>query len=180
MKINLGAGTKVYGKHDDWVNIDIIVPEMYVDNPNIDYLQADITKELPKSINEGEVDHFYLSHVIEHVYPQEAYNMLIMCYEYLKEGGTIALEQPDVLKCAINMLQALTSKDNNTITQWGLLGMYGKGTPDTPYMLHKWGYFPESLTTILYEIGFKNVQQVPTTGCPHNGKMRDFRLEALK
>lgn len=188
MKLNLGCGNKVYPREDNWVNVDVVPIEV----PHEDF--SEITSEgipegtLPvfhqsllenlRDIDDNVADEIHGYHIIEHFYADELVDILKEWKRVLKPGGRICLEQPDVLKCAANLLLGVVRNESQLINNLGILGFFGAGTREQPYMSHKWGWFPQSLAAKLEEAGFVNIMHVPAQ--THMKEVRDFRLEAYK
>lgn len=189
LKLNLGCGNKIYEREGGWVNVDVIEPNIAVDIiGDITNDQCESGSESPKFhqsllqelkyIDDEVADEVHAYHVIEHFYRSEVPEVLKEWKRVLKPNGLIVLEQPDILKCAANFLTGMTRGDNTLIHNMGILGFYGDGTPEEPYMGHKWGWFPETLANELVNAGFVDVklEQAKT----HMRDLRDFRLEARR
>lgn len=194
VRINLGCGSKLLPYAEGWINVDIVdPPEVVLDTVaqvsgfpfdekevNDKTLQvfhaANITNMA--FIKTGSVHEVHAYHVIEHFAPHELPALFKEIKRVLHpEMGCLVCEQPNVIKCAKNMLQVETTKEPQLWYNLGLLGFYGEPDPANPYMLHKWGWWPESLTDVLLRNGFKAIiQQDAKT---HAGDVRDFRLVAF-
>jgi SAM-dependent methyltransferase len=192
ISLNLGCGKKIYKStpEEAWINVDIVDPpgvspstyrdprfEDLLDGPRDYFLKSDLVNL--KAVMEDEyADHIFTSHVVEHIPPYDLEETLREWFRVLKPGGTVAFEMPDVIKCAINLLQILSSKDQTLCVRMGLLGFYGEQKKETPYMIHRWGWTFRTLKPVLEMIGFTDV--VEATPVTHMGPVRDFRIEARK
>jgi ubiquinone/menaquinone biosynthesis C-methylase UbiE len=172
LRLNLGCGNKLYPNENGWVNVDIVSPETPVEN----FLLADL-KDL-WGVQDDSVDEIHAFHIIEHFFRDEIQPLLKEWLRVLKPGGVIALEQPDVIKCAANFLEGLASSNPTLGHNLGILGFYGDGSTKAPYMGHKWGWYPQSLANELHKAGFVQITQAPAQ--THAKDQRDFRLEARK
>lgn len=137
-------------------------------------VEADIRK-LP--YDDGVADEILAIHVVEHFYFWEAAPLLTEWKRVLKPGGWIALETPNLVKCAVNLLTFLTSADQKTVVQMGMWGFYGDPNWRDPAMCHKWGYWPESLAGMLHHVGFIDIDEQPAE---FHQPARDFRMVARK
>lgn len=82
--MNIGCGTVC---HPDWINLDI--------HPSISHVRRWDAKEgLP--CGDGEVDVCYASHVIEHLHPADAEELLRQCHRVLKDRGIVRIVVPDL------------------------------------------------------------------------------------
>jgi len=194
VRINLGCGSKLLPYSEGWVNVDIVdPPEVVLDTvAQVSGIPFDDKEVNEKTINvfhaadirnmkfvkSGTVHEVHAYHVIEHFAPHELPALLNEIRRVLHpEMGCLVCEQPNVIKCAKNMLQVETTKEPQLWYNLGLLGFYGEPDPANPYMLHKWGWWPESLTDMLLRNGFKAVVQ--QNAKTHAGDVRDFRLVAF-
>ena len=187
IRFNLGCGKKLLNPKDGWVNVDIVSPEDLDSVYFCDMLddkvvpvewdkplfhQSDLKSMTFVSDNTADEVHGY--HIIEHFYRAEVPEVLKEWKRVLKPGGVIVLEQPDVLKCAANLLLGITRSEPTLIHNMGVLGFFGDGTPDEPYMSHKWGWFPQTLGAELEKAGFEVLGTAPAE--THAGDARDFRI----
>jgi len=192
LNLNLGCGNKIKGSDimQQWINVDIVAPEVNLklvdprtveDIPNKQahkypyFLESDLRAiDLPDDY----ADHIFSSHVIEHIPVYDLDKTLKEWLRILKPGGSVAFEMPDVVKCAINILQLHTSRDLKMIDRLGLMGLYGEQFENRPYMIHRWGWTFQTLAPVLERCGFTRIREAaPVT---HMGPSRDFRIEAIK
>ena len=117
-------------------------------------------------------DELHSYHFLEHVYRWESPAVLAEFHRLLKPGGRLILELPDLEKAAKNLL--LGSPDQ--MSMWGL---YGDPGHKDPYMCHRWGYSPATITQLLADAGYQDICVLPpqTHGARHN---RDMRVECIK
>lgn len=121
---------------------------------------ADATKSLP--LKDSSVDYIYSSHMIEHLSQIGALSFLKEAKRALKSGGILRIVVPD-LKIIIE--QYLKSRDADTFMK----GMFVQAPPISSlkqkielfvsgYRHHQWMYDAESLSKLLKETGFKEVE----------------------
>jgi SAM-dependent methyltransferase len=192
LRLNLGCGDKLYPRYDGWVNVDIVKPskshlevssipceEVFsqsTQSSNPIWHQS-LLQKLEK-IDDSIADEVHAYHVIEHFFIDEIEGVLKEWKRVLKKGGRIVLEQPDVIKCAANLLAGYHNGDQVLAFNLGLLGFFGAGTSQTPYMAHKCGWHFETLKKQLETVGFINVLEADAL--THMKKVRDFRIIAEK
>ena len=190
--LNIGCGNKlIHSKNDTFViNIDAVAPVDLNTVTAVDSLEnlekVDITKPLfllddaTKLVwvpnNSADEAHAY--HLIEHFAPYDVPLILRRWFDVLKPDGILALEQPDVIKCAINLLQLATTQIGHISYNLGLLGFYGAQDRDQPLMSHKYGWTFKTLEPVLQGVGFEDVTELPAQ--THAKTTRDFRAEARK
>lgn len=177
IKLNLGAGNKPLPHSAGWINIDLCPPSSY-DRSKYIYNKDDVQRL--ETIQSESVNEILASHVIEHIHPSQVQGTLRLWYDKLEDGGLIALEQPDIIKCCMNVLQMCTSDDPRLYLNNGLWGIYGNSTHPGDMMGHQWGYTPESLANLLENAGFTDIQEEDPTVKPWGIGVRDFRLVARR
>lgn len=188
LKLNLGCGNKLYSAVEGWVNVDVVEPEAVVtkvdslDSSGIDDVSRPVFHQsLLQNLNfveDNVADEIHAYHVIEHFYVSEVPEVLKEWKRVLKPNGVIYLEQPDVLKCAANLLLGIVRREPMLINNLGVLGFFGAGTPEEPYMSHKWGWYPDSLGEQLHKAGFTDI--VVMSAQTHMKDVRDFRIKGVK
>ena len=173
IKLNLGCGNKLYPIKDNWINVDIVTPKELPEG--VVFVEANLL-ELP--FENDHVDEIHAYHVIEHFYRSDVPAVLAEWFRVLKPGGVVVLEQPDIVKCAANIIHGMTQGDLEEVNRLGILGFFGDGSSDQPYMSHKWGWYPQSLGSVLDSVGFINIR--PQDAQTHMKTLRDFRIIGVK
>ncbi len=167
MKLHLCCGTEVLPELEDHVGLDAdpaVKPHILARVPPI---PLDANGERWESID--------LIHGIEHFHLWEAEELLASAHEVLAPGGVLALEQPDIEKCALVLLGYGEVPGGMERERFGIFGLYGEPIYKNPLMGHHWGWTPKTLTGALRKAGFAHIEQ---TVPKYHYKQRDFRLEA--
>lgn len=147
LRLHLGCGEK---RFDGYVNIDYPASEHNVMTVRPDY-EADITRmEFPA----GSVDEIRLHHVFEHFNRVTALAMLVKWHRWLKVGGRLHIETPDLMGSA----QTLTSPAAWTTKMGVVRHLAGDQAADWAYHVDHW--FPERFRRTLETLGFGGVQAV--------------------
>ena len=160
IKLNLGCGNKI---EKDWINVD--------QSEKAD-IKADLL-DLP--FDDDFADEIKAIHVIEHFYQWQIQDVLKEWRRVLKPGGLIALECPDIGKVCMFTIRTLMGEP--IPVNYTMYGLYGDFTLKDPYMCHKWGFIPETLSAEMRNAGFKNIKEKPAK---YHIKERDLRLEGYK
>jgi ubiquinone/menaquinone biosynthesis C-methylase UbiE len=190
--LNVGCGNKlILSRNDRFViNIDAVPPADLNTVTVVDSLESletvDVSKPLFLSddaaklvwVKNDSADEVHAYHLIEHFAAYDAPLVLLRWFEVLKPGGILALEQPDIVKCAINLLQLETTQIGHVTYNLGILGFYGAQERDAPLMSHKYGWTYRTLQPVLQGVGFYEVEEQPAQ--THAKTSRDFRVEARK
>ena len=113
------------------------------------FVHHDLVYGLP--VDEGVVDCIYSSHFFEHLYRQDAKNLLSDCYRALKEGGLIRVSIPD-LHYAVSLYEKGKKEEM-------LKNYFFVEDDDSNYARHKYMYDYEMLSALLLESGFCDVRQ---------------------
>jgi predicted SAM-dependent methyltransferase len=170
MKINYGCGSHLI---PGYFNIDAIAHN----GKQPDLLHAlsfsyDGSVINPTPLEDGCADELLALHVIEHVYAWEAPHLLAEWKRLLKPGGRLILELPNLRLACENFLAGLPD-------QMGMWPIYGDASHKDPYMMHKNGYTPETISALLYAAGFAYVTPLPPQ--THGARLnRDMRVECVK
>ena len=210
ININLGSGPQYV---DSWINYDkspnILLSKfsklkrmlfslnllndsqaLYWD-PRVKY--ADIRKiKFP----DNSVDNFYLSHVLEHVYFDEAAQILRKCFLSLKKGGVLRICSPDYEKYILKYIQESKINELEASSNFNdSLLSYPKNRPSLVASLiskrsghiHYWHPFKSQLVHLLFDSGFSKVEirtfrkgVIPSINEIETRSEFSFYLEAFK
>jgi SAM-dependent methyltransferase len=203
-KLHLGCGIKT---PDGWLNLDGswnawlakypimrrllkffgIIKQSLLDVPwDSNIIIHDVRKPLPFP-NES-LSAIYASHLLEHLYLEEAKDLLIECYRILEPNGILRMLVPDLRSIILEYLDAPEkSSDSKRIlnradrlnerlcyrypqpTSGSLI--YKVYTALTDFHLHKWSYDAESLINYFRMAGFIEVQEM---------QLFQSRIESIK
>lgn len=163
MRLNIGCGRMVL---KGWTNCDVQASPKAPRPPEI--LCDARTVPLPDAC----ASEVMALHLIEHFYLWEVPAVLAEWRRLLKPRGTLTLELPDLRKACKNLI---AGRDDQ-MSMWPL---YGDPGHRDPFMCHRWGYTPETITALLTGNGFDAVKILPpqTHGANHQ---RDMRVQAIK
>jgi ubiquinone/menaquinone biosynthesis C-methylase UbiE len=169
MKLNIGCGRHVI---DGWTNVDIQRSPHAKRDPEI--LSDVRTIPLPDAC----ADELMAIHLFEHFYLWETPALIGEWKRLLKPGGLLALELPNIVKCCRNIVKDVEAGlDSQPLGMWGL---YGDPRAQDPYMTHRWGWSPKTLTAFLAEHGFADIKEEVTQWHGLGRKHRDMRIVAVK
>jgi predicted SAM-dependent methyltransferase len=139
-------------------------------------LVQDVRKGLP--FPDGAMSAIYVSHLLEHLYLEEAVTLLNECFRVSEPGGIVRLVVPDLRSIVLEYLNSGSSSDlqaggNNGspadrlcqnldmrppgVQKGKLLYRFYSAVKD--FHTHKWMYDAESLRQHLSEAGFINISQ---------------------
>lgn len=168
-RLNLGCGDKLL---QNYINVDVV--------PSRSECKPDILCDLRKLEFENDfADEILSVHVIEHFYRWEIEDLLTEWKRVLKPGGKIVIECPNIISAAHTILKnrnQLSGIDSQV--KESLWVLYGDPQWKDPYMIHRWGYSPESLKKLLEDNGFENVRR--RAAFFKQKEPRDMRFEATK
>lgn len=99
-------------------------------------------------------------HGIGSLVPWEGMAVLEGCYQALRDGGRLVLEQPDFLRAG-------------GMREW----LFGDPSLRDADHMNRWAYTPMELRDLLLRAGFSKVEVKPAQ---HHVPERDFRVEAWK
>lgn len=190
--LNVGCGNKLTKSTEEHyiVNIDTVPPKDSSSVTLLDFFDKLDTLDTSKPlfllddavkltwVPDDIADELHAYHLIEHFPPYDVPKILRRWYEVLKPEGIIALEQPDVVKCAMNLLQMVTNPESHVGFNLGLLGFYGAQDPEQPLMAHKYGWTFNTLSPVMFGAGFRDIEE--HFAQTHAKTKRDFRVEGTK
>jgi predicted SAM-dependent methyltransferase len=192
-KVNLGCGP---GRHSsDWVHVDgswnarlarlprlrrllgalgIIPPEIAVSEWTPGIVTADLRQRLP-FVSES-IDCIYASHVLEHLYEDEARALLMECRRVLTPSGVLRLVVPDLFSLAQRYMAAASERrhadarppaadqfndDLHLRPRTSRNGhpVFRVYSAMTEFHTHKWMYDAESLIARVQGAGFADVDE---------------------
>lgn len=141
LRLHLGCGEQHFA---GYINIDHPPSEHSVQQPRAD-VYADL---LTLSFQPDTVDEIRSHHVFEHFDRQTALGLLIRWHEWLKLGGVLHLETPDMLGTS----KTLVSDAPYHIKQAVLRHAFG--SHEAKWAYHLDGWYPEKFQHVLSQLGF--------------------------
>jgi len=153
IKLNLGCGDKIL---DGYINVDV-VESRAGKKPDVIFDLHDLSK-----FKSNSVDEILAVHVIEHFWQWEVVDILKEWTRVLKPGGKMILECPNLISAAEEFL-----KNSDIAAMGGSEGQrsmwvfYGDPGWKDPLMIHRWGYTPRSLATVMAAAGLTELRQEP-------------------
>jgi len=171
MKLNIGCGKQTW---PGFYCVDAVRHPNASRAPDLLHafqFAADGSLHNPLPLKDDCAEELHSYHFIEHVYRWEAPALVAEFRRLLKPSGKLVLELPNIAAAAQNLLAGM----NDQMAMWPL---YGDPEHRDPYMCHRWGYTPETITALLQAHGFSAVNVLPPV--THGAKRkRDMRVEAL-
>lgn len=153
IRLNLGCGDKIL---DGYVNVDVVAsragrkPDVICDLHDLSIFGSNT------------IDEILAVHVVEHFWYWEVIDILKEWVRVLKPGGKMILECPNLISAAEEFLKnpdiaSLGGKEG----QRSMWVFYGDPNWKDPYMIHRWGYTPKSLASIMHKAGLRQLEQKP-------------------
>lgn len=170
LRLNLGCGDKIL---PEYVNVDV-VESRKGHKPDV---LCDLHRLAPFG-NES-ADEILSVHVVEHFWRWEVRDILREWVRVLKPGGRMVLECPNLESACRHFLENIdlhAREDQNG--QRSMWVFYGDPAWKDPYMIHRWGYTPQSLATLMQEVGLVDVRQEPAQFKLR--EPRDMRVTGVK
>jgi predicted SAM-dependent methyltransferase len=146
-KLHLGCGEK-YLK--GYINIDYPKSKHSIQKRSVADQLIDI-KQLKYS--PGTIDEIRLHHVFEHFPRATACALLAAWNIWLKDGGILRIEVPDLEKMAQNITHRFVSKRRKMVAERHIFG-----SQEAPWATHFAGYTPKRITDFLDKYGFKVIR----------------------
>ena len=149
-------------------------------NPDYKPDYCAVLPPLPRELRDGRCQEIYLIHGIDHFYKWEAMELMAQVHEALSDGGILVMEQPNLTVVAEVMLGIREPMTENKELS-GIMAIYGDPGYGNPWMCHRWGWTPDSLTSALLQCGFlpEKIKVCRAMSRPF-AEGRDFRVEAKK
>jgi SAM-dependent methyltransferase len=170
IKLNLGCGDKIL---DGYINVDV-VESRAGKKPDVICDLHDLSK-----FKSNSVDEILAVHVVEHFWQWEVVDILKEWTRVLKPGGKMILECPNLVSAAEEFL-----KNSDIAAMGGPEGQrsmwvfYGDPGWRDPLMIHRWGYTPRSLATVMASAGLTELKQEPAQFKLR--EPRDMRITGIK
>ena len=170
IKLNLGCGDKIL---DGYINVDV-VESRAGKKPDVICDLHDLSK-----FKSNSVDEILAVHVVEHFWQWEVVDILKEWTRVLKPGGKMILECPNLISAAEEFL-----KNSDVAAMGGSEGQrsmwvfYGDPGWKDPLMIHRWGYTPRSLATVMSTAGLSELKQEPAQFKLR--EPRDMRITGIK
>lgn len=143
MKLHLGCGRSYL---EGYINIDFPPAKHSVQSDLVADRYEDITRV---SYPYASIDEIRLHHVFEHFSRPVALALLCRWRDWLKPGGLLRIETPDVKASFMLMLSPFQSFDNKQQIMRHLYGSH-----EAPWAVHADGWYKEKLSVSLKKIGF--------------------------
>lgn len=161
MALNVGCGRV---RWEGWVAVD-------VDR------RADVVTDIRQlPYDDASVDRVAAIHVLEHVYPWEALDVICEWKRVLVQGGRIILELPSMNKVFARLALVLQSH-GPLYNSWVWHPLWGDPSYKDPAMMHQWGYLEQEVKQLLVQAGFRAITSEPAR---YHVPERDMRLTAVK
>lgn len=159
-----------------------IFPRKQADIPwSASVIRLDLSRPLP--FPDGHFAAVYSSHLLEHLYYNQALNLLRECNRVLRRGGICRAVVPDLAALIARYSQAKAVADPVAGTRFmeellvhdkgpakGLLGVYHRMTA---FHQHKWMYDAASLEQLFAASGFRSMRKADylDSGIPRIGEV---------
>lgn len=124
----------------------------------------------------GSLAEIMLIHVIEHVNLRDAELLVGRFHQWLKPGGQLVLEFPDVLKVARSVLRLRNDPRALKESPYGLRGFYG-GHASPRGHEHRWGWTGTTMADLLRQAGFPRIY---VERARFHSPKRDVRVRAIR
>jgi predicted SAM-dependent methyltransferase len=166
LRLHLGCGEQ---KFNDYINVDYPPTEHNVMQVKADIFTDIIAMRLPRN----SVDEIRLHHVFEHFSRVTALAMLVKWHSWLKVGGKLHIETPDLMGSARN----LVANTNWRVKMGTVRHLTGDQAAGWAYHVEQW--FPERFEHTLKTLGFGRVE-TNSTSWPHEPFLCNVHALATK
>lgn len=144
MKLHLGCGQRYI---DGYVNIDFPLNNHSVQKKSVADKHMDL---LLLSYKKNEIDEIRLHHVFEHFMRPTACALIASWHSWLKTGGIVRIEVPDLQKSGSIITSFFTSKKAKMKSIRHIFGSH-----EADWAIHCEGYTPKTLVKLLEMFSFK-------------------------
>ena len=144
--LNIGCG---FHKIDNFLNLDFYNKSIIFKKKMDPDVQHDLRYPLPFSNNRFKG--IFSEHALEHLYPDEAFNLINEIYRCLKTGGTLRLSLPNTEKIITDYCENNLSNAEFMTRGEGVNRLYAWG--------HKAHYDSEFMIYLLEVVGFEDVKE---------------------
>jgi SAM-dependent methyltransferase len=170
VRLNLGCGDKIL---PGYVNVDVVEARAGK--------RPDVLSDLRRlaAFADESADEVMAIHVVEHFWRWEVEAVLQEWLRVLKPGGTLVLECPDLqAACEAFLRDPETGSGQGPEAQTTMWVFYGDPAWKDPLMVHRWGYTPRSLSTLMESVGLVDVRREPAQF--KRREPRDMRIVGRK
>lgn len=130
---------------------------------------GDVAKKL--NFKSGSVDCIYSSHMLEHLYFDDANKFLKESFRILKKGGILRIVVPDAEEIAREYVEGLDSREKNCDANKFSMEIYTSRNKKESRNGHRWMYDRYSLAKSLENAGFQDISLEKL----HFGKCPDLK-----
>jgi hypothetical protein len=171
MRIHFACGKHVW---DGFYNVDAVRHPSAKRDPELlfemRFEDGALVEQLP--LADGCATELHAMHIIEHFYRYDVDAVIDEWKRLLAIGGKLILELPNLEAACRNLLAGMSDQ----MSMWPL---YGDPGWKSPYMIHRWGYSPKTIHSLLAFHGFDKITLLPPV--THRARAnRDMRVEAVK
>ena len=166
LKLHLGCGENRFA---GYVNVDYPPSEHTVQSRQGADVFGDITR---LAFPAGSVDEVRLHHVFEHFVRAQALALLIHWHEWLKVGGVLLIETPDVMGCSEQLLADLPYRTKQAVMR------HAFGSHEAHWANHYDGWHAQKFENVLGRLGFNT--QCRRWRWPHEPHLANVDARATK
>jgi len=147
VRLHLGCGEKAF---PGYVNIDFPPSEHTVQQIRGADVYADV---VALAMPDDSVDEVRLHHLFEHFSSATALALLCRWHRWLRPGGRIVIETPDVLACARLLVDPVTTVEGRLSVMRHLFG-----SQEASWAVHRDGWYDQRFGVVLSGLGFGDLK----------------------